>query len=266
MKIEMTTIFDNKIYQDFISSLDLHKVKFQRSIVDIDARDVVISLKFDMRQTGIQPMIFNADFNQVQKTDFDGNPTISPQCFLRHCFDKNDLQKDFSPNGIIEKSILLRGGIKTSEKNTKTKTKDENSSNTKIFAVKVTASKFTKVKDDRLGFKADDKGDNYLCEDINYSDVVFNVEMRVSMNQFLKNIKGEDFAQKNALKVIEATDDECQKVIESCIPTCDKVLDLDKLVEVIQSKIANMRYFSHKGICAEFKIENMNISIEDLKK
>lgn len=258
-KDKMTSIFDNKVYKDFISNLNLSKIHVNGKTTTANAKDIMVRLNVTMTQRGIQPMSFNTDFNSVQKAD-DGTLVMSAECFNRHAFGQNDLQADFTINGLKDMNILLRGGIKTDKDN-----KKNNVSLTKVINTAVRSKSYKAVNNDRLGFKADDNGENYLCEEQLFLDTVFEVKMNVSINQFLKNVMGQDFAQTNALKIITATDAECADFIAACIPTKDGALDIDAIVGIIKSKIKDgMKHFSHRGICAEFALSDISVTADPI--
>jgi hypothetical protein len=254
------TIFANKIYKDFIRNLSLNKIYTNGKVVDANVKDIVVRLNFTMTQRGIQPMSFNTDFNGVQKAD-DGTLVMSAECFNRHAFGQNDLQDDFTIKGLKDMNILLRGGIKTVKKD-----KDgKNCCLTKVINTTARSKSYKAINNDRLGFKADDNGENYLCEEQLFLETVFDVKMNLSINQFLKNVMGQDFAQANVLKVITASDSDCADFITSCIPTKDNTLDLDAIVNIIKSKIKDgMKHFSHRGICAEFALSDISVTVEPL--
>lgn len=258
-KEKMTSVFANKIYKDFISNLSLNKIHINGNTVDANVKDIMVRLNLTLTQRGIQPMSFNTDFNNVQKAD-DGTLVMSAECFNRHAFGQNDLQADFTVRGLKDMNILLRGGIKTDKEN-----KKNNVSLTKVINTSVRSVSYRAVNNDRLGFKADDNGENYLCEEQLFLDTVFNVKMNVSINQFLKNIMGQDFAQDNALKVITTSDSECADFIATCIPTKDNAIDIDAIMNIIKSKIKDgMKHFSHRGICAEFAISDISVTAEPI--
>jgi hypothetical protein len=220
----------------------------------------MVRLNFIMTQRGIQPMSFNTDFNSVQKAD-DGTLVMSAECFNRHAFGQNDLQADFTVKGLKDMNILLRGGIKTVKKDKE----GEDCCLTKVINTSVRSKSYKAVKNDRLGFKADDNGENYLCEEQLFLETIFDVKMNVSINQLLKNIMGQDFAQDNALKVIMASDSECSDLIATCIPTKNNTLDIDAIVTIIKSKINDgMKHFSHRGIYAEFALSDISVTVEPL--
>jgi hypothetical protein len=258
-KDKMNSIFDNKVYKDFINNLNLSKIHVNGKTVDTNAKDIMVRLSFTMTQCGIQPMSFNTNFNSVQKAD-DGTLVMSAECFNRHAFGQNDLQTDFTVNGLKDMNILLRGGIKTDKDN-----KKNNVSLTKVINTSVRSKSYKAVNNDRLGFKADDNGENYLCEEQLFLDTVFDVKINVSINQFLKNVMGQDFAQTNALKVITATDAECTDFIATCIPTKAGTLDIDAIVDTVKSKIKDgMKHFSHRGICAEFTLSDISVTADHI--
>lgn len=258
-KEKMTSVFANKVYKDFISNLSLNKIHANGKTVVANVKDIMVRLNLTLTQRGIQPMSFNTDFNSVQKAD-DGTLVMSAECFNRHAFGQNDLQADFTVKGLKDMNILLRGGIRTDKDD-----KKKNVSLTKVINTAVRSVSYKAVNNDRLGFKADDNGENYLCEEQLFLDTVFNVKMNVSINQFLKNVMGQDFAQDNALKVITASDAECADFIATCIPTKDNALDIDAIVNIIKSKIKDgMKHFSHRGICAEFALSDISVTVEPL--
>jgi hypothetical protein len=255
-----TSLFNNPIYQNLLKTLDPKKIFFKGAVVDLGdftIDDISVSINFDMIQAGIQPMIFNADFNNVQKTDGFGNLVISSECFMRMIFDQNILQDDFKDvNKFINYGYLFRGGIHTSPSD-----KNLNVSLTKCINTSVKSKSYVSRLNDRLGFKADDDNENYLNTDHLYENVVFSAVVKLYLYQWLKNIRGQDFAQRNALKAIEMTDEQVNQFINKNIPITDGVLNLDTLVSMITDKINhNIPKFSHRGVCAEFKIENLNIS------
>ncbi len=255
----MKAITETEAYKSFIESLDMTHFIHEGQVKEVsNLRDIMVKLGFTMTQNGIQPMIFNADFNSVQKAS-DGKVIMSAECVNRHAFDKNDLQDHFSAQGIIEQCSFLRGGIKTDANE-----KKNNCCLSKSLNTRAVATEYNVHENERLGFKADDDGENYLCEEQLYTDAVFAVDVNISINNFIRNITGMDFAQKNALKVIKATEEDTQEMLGACVPTKDGILDLDAIIALITEKFSNLKYFSHKGICAEFKVEKVKEVIDIL--
>ena len=273
-KEKTKSIYDNEIYREFLRNLSFSKIHVNGKTINANAKDIMIRLSFTMTQRGIQAMSFNSDFNNIQK-NYDGNLVMSAECFNRHVFDQNDIQSNNKVKDLKNLSIILRGGIKTVSKEKKEKAKkegrkEEDCSLTKVINTSVVSKSYKEVGNDRLGFKAkdevkEDENTNHLNSEINYLDTVFDVKMNISINQFIKNITGQDFAQKNALKVFTATDAECSDFIESCIPTKDNAINIDSIVTLVKSKIKdNMKHFSHRGISAEFAISDITMTYESI--
>lgn len=250
-------VIKTSAYKDFIESFKKDSYMKDGEVVTVDdVRNLVVRCNFTMKQTGIQPMIFNADFNSVQKAS-DGVLIISPECFQRAAFGKNDLQHDFTLQGFTDMCAMLRGGIKTDKK-------ANNCSCIKAVNSRVRSTDYKIVENDRLGFKADDDGENYLCDEQLYEDAVFEVKMNISLNHLVQNITGMDFAQKNILKVVEATEDEVNAFIEAGTFTTEGMVDISKIVDTVKLKIDNLKRFSHRGISAEFKIEGFTVTVDTL--
>jgi hypothetical protein len=258
-KVNSTTgaIFENPTYKTFINSLDKSNIIFKGELTPVTSiKDVIFEITFKMIQHNTTPMCFNNDFGGIQKTNETGSPILSPECVMRHGFGQNDLQNNFTVDGFKTYNFLVRGGIRT-DKNEK----NGNVSLTKTINASCVASNFKKVQNDRLGFKADaDKQENYLNEEIGYLNTTFDVRANFYLLSFIKNIMGTDFAQTNALKLLKATDAECEDFIKSLIPTKGNVLECDAIIKnIIDTFSSNLKRFSHRGIYAEFEIADINL-------
>lgn len=255
--MKSSSVFDSNSYQDFLKNLSHTSYLYTEEEWQVeDVRNIVLRLEFSLKQKGIQAMMFNADFNGIQKVE-DGALIISPECLCRFIFGQNDLQHNFTVDGLIEQTSMLRGGIKTDSEE-----KKNNCSLMKAINSDCRSTKFELIKNDRLGFKADNDGENYLCDEQLYREAEFKVLLNVFIMSFWKNITGMDFAQKNGLKCISASEEEVKKFIEEGTFTSNGMLDIDKIVKMIQEKIKRLKHFSHRGVVADFEVTDFCAKVE----
>lgn len=249
MKKEKNGILYNKEWKERISFLENDKFWFNNKIQEKKLKDVIIEMKFKLHQHGLHPMIFNADNEGNQKTQ-DKNIYISHYCLSREMFDQNPILMNVS--SLVEKSNLLRGGVYMEKKGEK----DKNCCLKKCINYEAVASpeNFKKLKMDLTGTKA--KGENYdegyMVTKEGYLNATFDCKIRFYLKDYLYNVEGHNFAQENALKVID--DNELSKYIDDLFPIKDDILNVDFLVEIIKDKIRNLKYYSKRGDNADFKI------------
>jgi hypothetical protein len=261
-KNNVTTIWASQIYKNFLTNFNsnsnhyIYNNNIQTIKHQFGVRSLKINIQFDLTQTGLENMIFNSDFNNTQKVDPDGNLIISSQCFNRKVYGANNLQDNFSIDGMIGILALLRGGIHTDKLN-----KKRNASIQKSINTRVVSKSFTVVSDDKLGAKSDENGDNFLTTEILYKDVVFHCEHDIYINTIVGTIQGFPRAQESPLKIIQGTPDEIQKFIDEGTFTTNGMIDCDKIIKIVSEKLQNLINFTHSGDYAEFSLDNLIFNV-----